>query len=304
VQQLLWVEDVYVLKYEVVMERDEGNGYRAFTREFTESSGLLISLVPGKYRYRVIPYDYLGQPGDASEWVILDIIQAPIIPVEVLATGDDDYLLLPSDGSQFIPGVNEIIIKKPDELKNNEGVITVEKQAPVKDEKRANIFLCAAWAPLIPLYGRMQQTFGNGFYASGAAFHFGVIFNELKWFNPGLELSSSLYALNNVQDGYNIKIRAGVIGLNFLAQKWLPNREMAITLRAGAGLGFQTGELSSDQEMYPVGGLVPQINLEPSFLWLAMKQLYLEAGIGYSLFLTENNSSGGLRTWVGVGWNF
>ncbi|MDR0473510.1 MAG: hypothetical protein LBH43_07570 [Treponema sp.] len=304
VQQLVWAADEFVLKYEVAIERDEGKGYSAFMREFTTSPSLRISLIPGNYRYRVIPFDLLEQPGEASDWIVLNIPPAPVIPVEVQSIGDDNYLLLRSDGSQFIPGVNEIIVKNPDELKNDEGVITVEKKEPSGYDKRITIYLSAAWEPLFPLYGGMQHIFGSEFYASGATLRFGAIYNELILFNPGLELTTSWYALDHAQDDYNIGMQAGVIGFNVLAQKKLLNRKLAVTLRAGGGLGFQTGEIKSEQDTYPVGGLVPQINLEPSFLWLFMKQLYLETGLGCTFFLNQTGNSCCLRPWISVGWNF
>jgi hypothetical protein len=302
VQQLVWVEDQYVLKYEVVIEKDEGRGYRAFTREFTEKPNLQISLIPGKYRYQVIPYDYLDQPGGASGWVILNILPSPVIPVEVQATGDDSYLL--HSNVELVPGVNEIIINNPGELEIDKGALIVGKQESSGYRRQNNIFLGAAWLPLIPLNGRMQEIFGNEFYFSGVTFNFGMFFNKLKWFNPGVELSTSLYSLNHSQSDYTIKMQAGVIGINFLAQKQLPNPKMALTLRAGAGLGYQIGGLDSGQDILPIGGLQPQLNLELSWLWQFWKKLYLQTGIGYNLLLNQDNSSGCLRPWFGISWNF
>jgi hypothetical protein len=304
VRLIACTEDGYVLKYEVVLERDEGEGYRVFAREFTESPSLQISLLPGNYRYQVVPYDFLEQPGEASEWVILNVLPAPVISVEVRTIGDDNYLLLPSDGGQLVPGVNEIVIKNPDELKTGEGVITVEKAGVSVYDRRITVYLDAAWEPLLPLYGEMHEIFGSGFYGSGAALRLGATYSKLKWFSPGLELSASWYVLNSIQNDYTVRIQAGVIGLSVLAQKWLPNQKMAITLRAGGGMGFQTGELSGGRDPYSASGMVPRINLEPSFLWLALEQLYLEAGLGYTFFLNENGHSGCLSPRLGVGWNF
>jgi hypothetical protein len=265
VQRIVWFEDEYVLKYEVVIEKDEGEGYLVFMREFTELPELQISLLPGNYRYQVIPFDFLDQPGEASEWVALNVLPAPINIVE---STDDNFLLFSYNDSLF------------------------------------KIYMNAVWLPIYPLYGGMQQIYGNEFYASGAALRFGILFTKLMFFNPGLELSTSWYALKNVHSDYKINMNAGVIGFNILAQKWLPNRTMAVTLRIGSGVGFQVSELSSEQDLYPMGGLVPQINFEPSFFWLAMKQLYLEAGLGFTFFITSSNSSGCLRPWLGVGWIF
>jgi hypothetical protein len=73
VQQLVWIGDDYTLKYEVVIEKDEDGEYTAYSREFTEKPRLRVSLPAGKYRYRIIPYDYLEHPGEASDWVKLEI---------------------------------------------------------------------------------------------------------------------------------------------------------------------------------------------------------------------------------------
>jgi hypothetical protein len=150
----------------------------------------------------------------------------------------------------------------------------------------------------------MQEIFGNEFYFSGVTFNFGMVFNKFKWFDHGVELSTSWYTLNHIQSDYSIDMRAGIIGINFLAKRSLPNRNMALTLRAGGGLGFQIGELNSEQDIYPIGGLQPQLNIEFSYLWRFWKQLYLETGIGYNLFISQDGSSGCLRPWLGVGWNF
>jgi hypothetical protein len=94
------------------------------------------------------------------------------------------------------------------------------------------------------------------------------------------------------------------MGINFVIQKWLSNRKMAFTLRAGGGLSFQLGDLMSGQDLRLMDRLVPQINLEPSFLWLALRQFYLEIGLNYTLFMNKDNPSGCLRPWLGIGWQF
>jgi len=50
--------------------------------------------------------------------------------------------------------------------------------------------------------------------------------------------------------------------------------------------------------------LTPQLNADLSLLWFAYKQLYLEAGAGFSYFLDKENNSGCLRPRIGVGWQF
>ncbi len=204
VQQLAWIGDEYTLKYEVVIEKNDGKGYRLYMREFTELPTIQISVPPGNYRYRIIPYDFLEQPGEASAWINIDIKSAPNLPADG-ETIEDGGVIPPSNGNKHI-----------------------------------SLYLSAAWVPTFPIYGRMQEIFEYDFYAAGAAIRFGLLFNNLKLFNPGLELSTSWYALNKDQDSDAIAINAGVMGINFVAMEWLPNRKMAFTLKAGGGITFQT----------------------------------------------------------------
>jgi len=264
VQRLAWLEDKYVQKYEVVIERNEGKGYREFKREFTTLSTLVISLPLGNFRYHVIPYDFLDQPGEPSEWITVNVIAPPTVPSEA------PEQLLPSSDS----------------------------------EKKFDLIMSAAWAPIFPLSGKMQQIFGDELYTTGVALRFGALYRKFKWFDPGLELSTSYYAFNRSDDDDNIGIQTGVIGLNIVARKELASRKIAVTLRAGSAFAFQVGNLNLEQYLYTMGGLSPQFNLEASFLWFAFNQLYLEGGLGFSYLVNQDANSGCLRPWLGVGWQF
>jgi len=65
---LEWQKDQKARRYEVVIEKEENNEYRQTIREFTETSSIEVSLEPGKYRYMVIPYNFLDRPGKVSDW--------------------------------------------------------------------------------------------------------------------------------------------------------------------------------------------------------------------------------------------
>ncbi len=253
VQQLVWIGDNYTLKYEVVIEKDEGGGYKTYLREFTEKPNLQISLPLGKYRYRVIPYDYLEHPGEASDWVNIEI--------------------------------------EPDPVNTD------------KTEYPVNLYVSASWAPLFPLYGKMREIYENKFYPAGASVRFGVLYNKLKWLNPGVELSASWYDLNNAQSSDTIGMKTGLTGINITAQKPL-SKKTAVTLKAGAAVLYQISEINIEDYSYWTGGLVPQINVEASFIWFAYKQLYLEAGLGFYHLLNNDDNSGIFRPYLGLGWQF
>jgi len=315
VRNLEWIGDNYTLKYEVVIEQSDGGGYKAYIREFTEKQSLQVSLPVGKYRYRIIPYDYLEQPGTATDWIYIEIKPAPIIPVETRKEDDESYVLHPDDAEKgaYVLQPDEaeegyVFHHVEDEQKGNETVVKNQNDTVTvngdETEKPINLYINAAWTPSIPLYGRMSGIYGKKFYAVGASVRFGVLFNKPRWFSPGIELLMSWYALNKTQDGDKISVQTGVTGINIVAQKKLPNPRMAVTLRAGFALVFQVGEINVEDYSYSTGGLIPQINIEASFLWFAYKKLYLEAGMGFTHLFDKNNNSGCLRPWIGVGWKF
>jgi len=301
-QQLVWVGDEYTLKYEVVIERGEGKTYRAYMREFTEKPAFKVSLPPGNYRYRIISYDYLEQPGGASDWVHLEIKPVPLVPVEVQTEEDGSYIIRSSGSDKIVPGISEIVIKKPGEPEN--GVLVVEKQK-ADAPKSSAFYVSAAWSPLIPLYGGIQKVFGNELYAAGAALRLGAFYTIPDWWCvPGLEFSASWYALNKTQGADTVGTQAGAAGINIAAQKTFFNQKMAVTLRAGGAIAFQIGETNTEDEAKTIGGMAPQINVEASYLYQFWKQLYAEAGIGFTLNLNQNDNSGCLRPWLGIGWKF
>ena len=73
IQRLVWSKDENTLRYEVVIEKKDDKEYRETLRNFTDESFIEVSLEPGKYHYRVIPYDFRNQPGDSSDWKEFEI---------------------------------------------------------------------------------------------------------------------------------------------------------------------------------------------------------------------------------------
>jgi len=305
VRHLVWVGDEYTSKYEVVIERSEGKAYRAHMREFTKEPAIQVSLPPGNYRYRIISYDYLEQPGGTSEWVSLEIKPAPVVPVEVQTEADGSYIIRSPGDKPIIPGVNEIVIKNPAELGTDNGVLVVDEQTGGAPPKPFSFYISGAWSPLFFLYGRMQEIFGNDLYTSGASLRFGVLYNKLNWwFIPGLEFSSSWYALDNAQGSEGISIQTGVTGFNLVAHKRFFNQKMAATIRAGGALAYQTGETNIADETNIVGGLNPQINIGASYLYQVWKNFYAEAGLTFTMHLNQSGNSGYICPWLGIGWRF
>ena len=120
-QRLAWRGGGYALRYEVVIERDVNGTYRGHAREFTTALYIDVSLPPGKYRFRVIPYDVLNRPGEASEWKYIEVLPAlkpalfaarPEYVPEGTSGGPSGYVINIS-GSNISPGA-EVFIRRAD----------------------------------------------------------------------------------------------------------------------------------------------------------------------------------------------
>ena len=73
VQRLSWRGDNFALHYEVLIEREENGVFRRLLQEFTTGYSVEVSLSPGKYRYQVIPYDFLEKQGTPSAWIEFEV---------------------------------------------------------------------------------------------------------------------------------------------------------------------------------------------------------------------------------------
>jgi len=112
IQRLAWSGGEFSLRYEVIIENRVSGTYRNYHREFTTELHIDISLQPGSYRFRVIPYDVLNRPGAASEWKYIEVLPAlkpeisSVLP-EYLTGGDGEKplgFLLYLTGANLDPG--------------------------------------------------------------------------------------------------------------------------------------------------------------------------------------------------------
>jgi len=301
VQQIFWTEDEYVLKYEVTVEKSESGIYSVYSKEFTESTNIQISLPPGNYRYRVVPYDFLEQPGEPSEWKTLFVKPA------------DDELV-----SAAIEQQTETFLKEQAEQAQKEEAEKAAQAASTASAKAtddvsedefaevgrlASVYASLAWTPTIPLHGNIQKIYESKFFAPGFTIRLGMFFLKFDWFDLGAEMTTSWYGLNANIEGVKIDSQTGITNINVVAQKWL-NPKMAITLKVGGGIIYQVVETNINDDIMSDGNTTSGINMEATFLWLAYKQLYLEGGFNYTVIFNRDAPSGLLHPVIGVGWRF
>ena len=337
IQRLAWSSE-HALRYEVVIEREEGGSWRNYLREFTTELFIDVSLPPGIYRFHVIPYDVLNRPGEGSQWMpvevrralkpelfgssqeLIDSYNGTVLVLNIngnnIVSGAEIYLR-DLNGTRVIPGriethngrnvqlffdsrvlsggEYELYVKNPGGLEAVIGGINIAYPEPEPEPEpevepdgalnRQRPFLInagAAWMPVIPIYGK---AFGEDISLLSGTVGISVVF-PISTIYIGPEVTVSLYSFGG---GDNNML---AVGLNLLAQKWLPNRTTAINFRLGAGY------------VLPLYDDSLSINIGVSFLWLALRNFYVEDGIDYanlSNFAFDNIPSGCFRPRLGIG---
>ncbi|MCL2411356.1 MAG: hypothetical protein FWC97_06900 [Treponema sp.] len=76
VQRLIWSGDSFAMRFEVIIEKEESGLFQRIHQIHTTEFQIDLSLPPGSYRYRVIPFDYLGRPGAGTEWINFEVLPA------------------------------------------------------------------------------------------------------------------------------------------------------------------------------------------------------------------------------------
>jgi hypothetical protein len=197
-QRLTWTEDEYARRYEVLIEKEEEGGYRELFQEFTTELFIQVSLLPGKYRCRVITHDFLNRPGPVPEWKYIEVL-AGLNPEQVSKTDDIELVHTTGDAE------SGRLVDNPD------------------------IFFSVAWMPSFTVSDRGNRFFRGDKSLGGVAGRFGVVWTKPHYFNPGLELAASY---NSFDSGAEHLL---AFTLNLSALKWLPGDRAALTFRLGAG---------------------------------------------------------------------
>jgi hypothetical protein len=293
VQRLTWVGSEYAIRYDVIIEKEENGTYRRVFREFTTATVIEVSLSAGKYRYQVIPHDFLDQPVPANEWM----------EFEVMRIAQDD---------NTIPGGYEIIMVNPSEPENRREIVIPEPEKeiviitePVQEtviitpepeivtvtitsepetitviKNQFDMYFGLAYIPLLPIYGE-NKFFGENFSLIGAGLRIGVISALPNFLNFGVEITASWRMYEAAGTGKSVQ--SVTFDLNILGQRRF-NSKTAVNARLGAGVSLRSGA----DDVSPIGEYSLHVNISLSLLWLPFKHAYIELCADYSQFFTED----------------
>jgi hypothetical protein len=302
IQRLTWAEDEYARRYEVIIEKENEGEYREMFREFTTELFIEVSLLPGKYRCRVITHDFLNRPGPVPEWKYIEVHAVLVYSTEPRS----------GEGSPLDPepvhGTDDIELAHSEQAQTTDSADSVQ----LADDK-VNFFLSAAWTPSFTISDGGNHFFMRNMSLAGAGVHFGVVWARNFFnINPGLELPVS-YSYFNTSTGEQAHLLT--FALNLTALKWLPGDKMTLTFRLGAGYGHlftDDGDVAASFS----GAQSFHINAGVSFLLFVMDwrnkfqrnkfRLYLETGLDYAHWFTDADPDlhpSSFRPWIGVGFS-
>jgi hypothetical protein len=230
-QRLAWDEEEYVLYYEVTIQIFSGQ-YREYRVEKTKNNYIEISLNPGRYRYRVTPYDLLERRGESSDWEEFTITTAfqpeitKIVPEffymdqnksrVLLISGNnilaDSDIYLRNENNELFPiekiitGNTSVKLTFNDDtlipgtyevyIKNPGGLDTSLGGFFVGYQKWLETFIKVGFNPVIPIGGELMDIFGPYFYYPGLTLKVESLTSERSTFKAGMEFSLSFYYLH------------------------------------------------------------------------------------------------------------
>ena len=321
IQRFAWINDEYARYYEVVIERETVGRYRGLLREFTNTSFIEISLSPGRYRYCVIPYDYLDSPGKRSEWMLIEVLPVPppepepeLVPEpEPEPEPEPSTVPEPEPGTEPVPEHGTEPVPEPgtEPVPEPEPELVPEPEPepePTPEPEPApltlsdyleifDIYLGAAWAPLLPIYGD-DLHFGNSPSLFGATARVGIVSSKQSFINPGIEIAVSWHLSETAFSESKEMIQSLAVDYNLLMQKRLPNQRFVLNLRLGGGLSLlpdTAGIQIAADEKYSF-----HTNMGLSFNCLLLRNFYTEIGFDYAHLFREE-PCGYFRPWIGIG---
>jgi hypothetical protein len=347
IQHLAWEDDENALRFELVIEKLDDQDYTEILRTFVTESFAEASLTPGDYRYKIVPHDLLDRPYGNPAWTDLTILPAYTPELSGFAPNffylDEDVrweltlngrhiqkgaevflriregetvirprlLVVDDDGEQavlvfamntLVTGQFDIHVINPGGIETSLGVFGITFRKPV------DINVSLGYAPVIPLYGYIFNTFDGKFFPLGVYARLELIPIKQVWGYLGFELEGGLTSLTEETADYNITTRLIGLHFDFLYQKWLSNRVMSINFRLGGGadtfykLYFEHQGASASE---PIHSWIFSMLAGVSFRWFIGKPYFMETGLAYThVFSKISPAPGFIRAAVGIGRQF
>jgi len=325
IQRLAWSGGAYALHCEIIIEKEEGSGYVSYLRNFTKENHFDISLPPGNYRFRVIPYDVLDKPSAGTGWENFKVYNA--IKPELYKPEELDYFN-DKQGSKFEFSGNNIEPEAKIYFVNSSGE-RIEPVEIIRSWDGSSVRLVFDKGQLTDGeydvlvvnpggletsidgidYKTYREKFGLLHYVVGVSFMPSFQFygntirtgDDIYFINARASVISCLFLENYIgmefsfsrytgfsSDNFYVtgKTSGYTFGYNLVFINWMFGRKAAVNFRIG--LGF---ELSPMDLNY--------VNLCVSYQYQIFRQFYIEAGVNFCNTIFYNMNSD-IQPWIGL----
>jgi len=308
VQRFVWKGGEHTLYYEVVFEREINGAYIPYLKETTKAKFIEVSLPPGPYRFRVIPYDLLGRPTEGSPWS----------NIHVFAVTKPNQFREPEPEAE---AKTKTTLRPKSELEPE--TEKAEEEEPENTEKEKTVFfrigLDIGIGGRLSLYG--AEHFGE-ISDGGLGLRTSIVFKAPLDLYIGPEFTVDANRWGNIE---NWRLFFYTVGLNILVEKWSPNKIFGVSFKFGLLYPtidvqrnwseaskerndvFHGDEMSvfvSEENIY-ANRLIPSMGA--SIYFLIKKHLLLELGFNYiHMFSTISDypASGFFCPKLGISYQF
>jgi len=321
IQRLTWIGGIYSLHCEIIIEREEDGEYIDYFSQLTTGNYLDISMPPGNYRFRVIPYDILGRPSIGTEWELFKVFNA--VKPELYKPGEDYYYndkqgtKFEFNGKNIEPDAKFYFVNSKGEhivpafiIRNDYGNsirLTFNKNQLIDGEYEFFVVNPGGLETSISgiNYKSYREKFGLMHYVVCASFMpsfqaYGEGFNGNIFISAQISVISCIFLNNYIgmeftvsgfkkwwDDDYGgYEQISFTTGYNLIFINWLPDRKAAFNFRIGIGFDMQPMDLN-------------YTNIGVSFLYRLFMNLCVEGGINFSHPI-KNSTDGYLQPWVGL----
>jgi hypothetical protein len=314
-------------------------------KERTEQTFLELSLPPGMYRYRILNYNVLGRVGAISEWTGIRVFFAKQPAAEsyspaayfvdslageftLTITGRDlaeEALVhiaakkggtpVPASSIKYSPDETSITAVFPAEelalgaydivITNPGGIQQIIEGFTVSFTRPLDINVSLGYAPVLPLYGYLFDTYDAPFYPLGFYGRAGAVPFKWLWGWIGFELSLHYADLKTEDNAYTLTGSMINAGANMLFQRWMHNYATAINVRLGGGItAISNIEFShrDSSRSENTGAILFTINAGAAVQRFIRKSIFVEAGLEYvQLISSQSPAPGFIRVNIAAG---
>jgi hypothetical protein len=171
-----------------------------------------------------------------------------------------------------------------------------------------DINLSLGYAPLIPLYGYLFETYDEAIYPLGFYGRANVVPFKRLWGWLGFELSVHYADMGTESGGYSLSGRMVSVYGGALYQRWNSKYTLALNLRLGGGISAVSNIRFSHKDgaqSETAGSVLFALNAGASVYWPVRKSLFIEAGAEYvQLFSSQSPAPGFILATLALGKRF